>query len=52
MTMADTRSKMISVRIKPQLHRLIAADALEADVSESQIIRSILARHYESNNKR
>ena len=43
----ETRSEWLRVRIKPQLKVKIQSDALESDVSESQVVRSILVKHYE-----
>ena len=43
----ETRSSTIVLRVKPTLRALIKADAEKQGVSESQIVRGILARHYE-----
>ena len=46
--MTDNRSTTIQVRVKPQLRDLIKADAAERELTESQIVRSILAAYYKA----
>jgi len=49
MTANDTenpRDKYLSVRIRPALRELILEDALENEISQGQVVRSILAEHY------
>ena len=45
--MPETRSETLVLRVKPTLRERIKADAQQQSVSESQIVRGILARHYE-----
>jgi hypothetical protein len=44
---SETRSVVLHLRIKPSLQELIRRDATAIDASESQIVRTILAKHYE-----
>ncbi len=44
----ETRSKLVTLRMKPRLYALVEADALETNTGVSQIIRHILAAYYEA----
>ena len=44
----ETRSKLVTLRMKPRLYGLVEADALETNTGVSQVIRHILAIHYGS----
>ena len=49
MTTKDTdnpRDKYLSIRIRPALRELIIQDAEEYEISQGQVVRSILAQHY------
>jgi len=48
-TLKDTesRSSYLTVRIKPALRERILADAEANEMSQSQVVRSILAKYYE-----
>ena len=41
------RSEVIHVRVKPILREKIKQGAMEADISASQLIRSVLVNHFE-----
>jgi hypothetical protein len=42
----NARSQYLSIRIRPALRELILQDAEENEVSQGQVVRSILAQHY------
>ena len=49
MTTKDTdspRDKYLSIRIRPALRELIIQDAEEYEISQGQVVRSILAEYY------
>ena len=46
----NLRSQYLSVRIRPALRELILRDAMENEVSQGQIVRSILAEYYTRRN--
>ena len=46
MTENETRSELVTLRMKPALRERIKADALESNETESGIIRAILAMYY------
>ena len=42
----NARSQYLIIRIRPALRELILQDAEENEVSQGQVVRSILAQHY------
>lgn len=44
--MTEIRSRVIHVRVKPALDRLLERDAKSVYTTKSELIRTILVKHY------